>query len=96
MWRKSESVRGSSLRPVAVPGVLVSEGASSPVLAIEDNDGEILAYPPEETTAEGFGSILVLSEPSPEQVRTLTAAARGGYPIEPRIAGKSFLNIEEV
>ena len=96
MWRKRESVGGSSLCPVAVPAVLVSEGASSPVLVIEDNDGETFLYPPEEAKAEGFGSILVPFEPSPEQLRTLTAAARRGYPVEPRIVGEPLISIEDM
>lgn len=94
MWRSNNPSHGSSLRPVSVPAVLVYDDASNPVLALEDNDGETLFYPPEETKAEGFGSILILAEPSPEQVRTLAAAARRGYPIEPRIAGKPFQAIE--
>lgn len=96
MWRSNNPVRGSSFRPVSVPAALVYDDADNPVLTLEDNDGEILVYPPEETKAEGFGSILVLSEPSPEQVRTLAAAAERGYPIEPRLAGEPFLNIESL
>ena len=93
MWRRDGC--GASLRPVAVPAALIYD-SGNPVLALEDNDGEILVYPPEETKAEGFGSILVLSEPSPEQVRTLAAAAERGYRIEPRVAGEPFLTIEDL
>lgn len=94
MWRRSGC--GPSLRPVAVPAVLVCDAAGDPVLTVEDNDGEALFYPAEETQSEGFGSVLVLFEPSPEQARTLAAAAEKGYPIEPRIAGKPFQVIEDL
>ena len=94
MWRSNNPGHGSSLRPVSVPAALIYDDSGNPVLALEDNDGETLFYPPEETKAEGFGSILILSEPSPEQLRTLSAAAAIGYPIEPRIVGEPFLSIE--
>lgn len=96
MWWSDNPVRGSILRPVAVPAVLISDDANNPVLAVEDNDGEVFLYPPEEVKAEGFGSVLVLFEPSSEQVRTLAAAAQEGYPIEPRVAGEPFLTMEDL
>ena len=93
MWR-TERLGNSIGLPVAVPAVLIYDDAKKPILTLKDNDGEVLVYPPAETQAEGFGSILVLSEPSFEQVKMLTAAIRRGYPIEPRIAGKPFQAIE--
>lgn len=96
MWRTNGSVAGTRPRPVAVPAVLVCDDGRDPVLAVQDNDGETLFYPPEEARAEGFGSVMVLFVPSSEQARTLAAAAKRGYPIEPRVAGEPFLTIENL
>ena len=96
MWRTNGSVVGTRPRPVTVPAVLVCDDGRNPVLAVQDNDGEIFFYLPEEARAEGFGSVLVLFVPSSEQTRTLAAAAERGYPIEPRVAGEPFLTIEDL
>jgi hypothetical protein len=95
MWRSIGSAHGTKLVPVTVRAVLTERGAG-PVLLLEDNDGDALAYPPEETRGEEFGSILVPYRPSPEQTRLLAEAAEAGYPVEPRVVREAFLTAEEL
>lgn len=95
MWRTVEDVNGTRLLPVAVPGLLTG-AYGRPVLLIEDNDGEVFSYPPEEAQAGGFGAVLVVAEPTAEQAQLLARAAGTGYPVEPRVAGEAFLPVEEL
>ena len=81
MWRRGGC--SATLRPVAVPAVLVCDAAGDPVLTVEDNDGEALFYPRKKRNRRGSARCWPSLSPLPSKQERWLQPLREDIPLNP-------------